>query len=164
MRVNSEKRLTFAFYSLNMTGMSSMSLALGRPVSPWLEMGAYEALWTDFGTWFKSLAEKFREHPGSLPSDFVADRSQAYAFSERTLKLLEKGGVTRFGVRVHGTGDYPARLRDAEYPLEVLYYQGWWDLIATRGVAIAFGRRNKTRQKTGQVLSKRPIYCYLRSR
>ena len=119
-----------------------MTLALSRPVSPWLEMGAYEALWADLGTWFKSLAEKFRQNPGSLPSDFVADRSHAYEFSERALKLLEKGGVKRFGIRVHGAGDYPVRLRDAEYPLEVLYYQGWWDLIATRGVAIVGARKS----------------------
>jgi DNA processing protein len=118
-----------------------MSLALTRPISPWLEMGAYEALWADFGTWFKSLAEKFSANPGSLPSDFVADRGHAYAFSERAAKLLENGGVKRFGIRIHGAGDYPARLRDAEYPLEVLYYQGWWDLIATRGVAIVGTRK-----------------------
>lgn len=118
-----------------------MSLALSRPISPWLEMGAYEALWADLGTWFKSLAEKFRANPGSLPSDFIADRSHAYEFSERALRLFEKGGVKRFGIRVHGAGDYPARLRDAEYPLEVLYYQGWWDLIATRGVAIVGTRK-----------------------
>jgi DNA processing protein len=104
-------------------------------------MGAYEALWADLGTWFKSLAEKFGENPGSLPSDFVADKSHAYAFSQRALQLLEKGGVNRFGVRVYGAGDYPIRLRDAEYPLEVLYYQGWWDLIATRGVAIVGTRK-----------------------
>lgn len=118
-----------------------MSLALTRSISPWLEMGAYEALWADFGTWFKSLAEKFSANPGSLPSDFVADRDHAYAFSERAARLLEKGGVKRFGIRIHGAGDYPARLRDAEYPLEVLYYQGWWDLIATRGVAIVGTRK-----------------------
>ena len=121
--------------------MASLSLALSRPISPWLEMGAYEALWADFGTWFKSLAEKFQANPGSLPSDFVADREHAYSFSERALKLLEEGGVNRFGVRVHGAGDYPIRLRDAEYPIEVLYYQGWWDLIATRGVAVVGTRK-----------------------
>jgi DNA processing protein len=104
-------------------------------------MGAYEALWADQRTWFKSLAEKFRENPGSLPSDFVVDQSHAYSFSRRALALLEKGGVKHFGVRVHGAGDYPNRLRDAEYPIEVLYYQGWWDLIATRGVAIVGTRK-----------------------
>jgi DNA processing protein len=121
--------------------MASFSLALNRPISPWLEMGAYEALWSDFGTWFKSLAEKFEANPGALPSDFVTDRDHAYDFSKRALSLFEKGGVTRFGVRVNGAGDYPARLRDAEYPLEVLYYQGWWDLIGTRSVAIVGTRK-----------------------
>jgi DNA processing protein len=121
--------------------MASFSLALNRPISPWLEMGAYEALWADFGTWFKSLAEKFQANPGALPSDFVTDRNQAYDFSKRALSLLEKGGVSHFGVRVHGAGDYPSRLRDAEYPIEVLYYQGWWDLIDSRGVAVVGTRK-----------------------
>jgi DNA processing protein len=118
-----------------------MPMTLDRPISPWLEMGAYEALWSDWKIWFKPLAEKFQQNPGSLPSDFVPDQSKAYSFSERALGLLEKGGVKHFGVRVFGSGDYPVRLRDAEYPIEVLYYQGWWDLIATKSVAIVGTRK-----------------------
>ncbi len=124
-----------------MASMASPSLALSRPISPWLEMGAYEALWSDNGTWFKSLAEKFRAHPGSLPSDFVPDRAQAYSYSDRAFQLLGKGGVGRFGIRVHGSGDYPLKLRDAEHPVEVFYYQGWWDLIETRAVAVVGTRK-----------------------
>jgi DNA processing protein len=38
---------------------------------------------------------------------------------------------------MHGAGDYPEGLRDAEYPLEFLYYQGNWDLVySPRRVAI----------------------------
>jgi len=92
--------------------MTSMSLA--RPISPWLEMGAYELLWSDLGAWFKSLAEKFRAHPGSIPSDFVPDRARAHTFSQRVLSLFEKGGVAKFGIRINGAGDYPRSLRDAE--------------------------------------------------
>jgi DNA processing protein len=119
-----------------MTGLS-----LARPISPWLEMGAYEAMWSDVGSWFKSLAVKFQSRPGSLPSDFVPDRERAYTYSERALSLLKKGGVSRFGLRINGAGDYPANLRDAEYPVEMLYYQGWWDLIETRCVAVVGTRK-----------------------
>jgi DNA processing protein len=131
--------------------MSSLSLA--RPISPRLEMGAYEALWSDFGSWFKSLAEKFRQNPGSIPSDFVPDRQRAYEFSDRALMILRKGGVEKFGVRINGAGDYPVRLRDAEYPVEMFYYQGWWDLIETRCVAVVGTRKpSRNAQKRARQL------------
>jgi DNA processing protein len=37
--------------------------------------------------------------------------------------------------------DYPERLRDAEYPVELLYFRGIWDLAETPSVAIV-GTRN----------------------
>jgi DNA processing protein len=120
--------------------MSAASFNLARPVSPWLEMGAYEALWSEVGAWFKSLAEKFQAHPGALPSDFIPEKD-AYDFSKRTWDILKKGGVRRFGVRVHGSGEYPTRLRVAEYPVEVIYYQGWWNLIEARSVAVVGTRQ-----------------------
>jgi len=124
-----------------MINMTESSLALDRPISPWLEMGAYEALWSEVGAWFKSIADMFRAHPGAVPSDFVLDKGVAYRFSERTLALLQSGGVRRFGVRIHGAGDYPIKLRAADHPVEVLYYQGWWDLIATRCIAVVGTRK-----------------------
>lgn len=129
--------------------MTESSLALSRPISPWLEMGAYEAMWSEVGAWFKSIADKFRAHPGSVPSDFVPDKSVAYTFSNRARALLRNGGVQRFGVRIHGAGDYPIRLRVADHPVEVLYYQGWWDLIETRCIAVV-----GTRKPTSVAISK----------
>lgn len=121
--------------------MTESSLALSRPISPWLEMGAYEAMWSEAGAWFKSIADKFRAHPGSVPSDFVPDKRVAYSFSDRARTLLRNGGVLRFGVRIHGAGDYPIRLRAAEHPVEVIYYQGYWDLIGTRSIAVVGTRK-----------------------
>jgi DNA processing protein len=51
--------------------------------------------------------------------------------------------VTRYGVRVHGAGEYPQKLRDAAHPIELLYYQGWWDLAESRSVAVV-GTRQPT--------------------
>ena len=53
-----------ASYAIELPG------SLMRAVSPYREMGAYEALWSEFRTTFKWIADKFREHPGSVPSDF----------------------------------------------------------------------------------------------
>lgn len=44
---------------------------LADSISPLVEMGAYEALWTRPEASFKSLAELFQSHEGSVPSDHV---------------------------------------------------------------------------------------------
>lgn len=45
---------------------------------------------------------------------------------------------------MHGAGDYPEKLRVADHPIELLYFQGWWDLVnSPRSVAVV-GTRNPT--------------------
>ena len=119
---------------------------MDRAISPFLELGAYEALWSgNVGTsvTFKSLAKKFESAPGSTPSDFVsADISKSYA-TEVHHRLTE-AGIKNYGIRVQGAGEYPDRLRDADYPVALLYYQGWWDLVnSPRSVAVV-GTRHPT--------------------
>jgi len=121
--------------------MNSLSLSLSNPISPAFELGAYEALWTGVGVWFKNLAERFRAHPGALPSDLLANPDEALRFSSKTRELLRDRGVAHFGVRINGAGEYPLKLRDAQYPVELLYYRGWWDLVETRSVAIVGSRK-----------------------
>jgi DNA processing protein len=106
-----------------------------QAISPLKEMGAYEALWAKPETSFKSLAQKFREFPDRLPSDFVRDYESDY-FARFVLGMLRDAGVRQFGVRVHRAGEYPEKFRDAEDPVEVLYYRGWWDLVDTPSVAV----------------------------
>ena len=38
-------------------------------------------------------------------------------------------------------GAYEALWSDAEYPVELLYFQGFWDLVETRSVAIVGTRK-----------------------
>ena len=38
----------------------------------------------------------------------------------------------------------PQKLRDAAHPIELLYYQGWWDLGGIRSVAVV-GTREPTK-------------------
>ena len=123
-----------------------MQLELGRAdfearaVSPFREMGAYEALWSQPGTTFRSLAERFARRPGSVPSDFVP-RAEAEACAAFVQRRFAAAGVARFGVRVHGAGEYPPQLRDAAHPVALLYYQGWWDLASSPAVAVVGTRR-----------------------
>jgi DNA processing protein len=124
--------------------MATASLPTLRSIAPLKEMGAYEALWAKPDTSFTSLAAKFRDHPGFLPSDFVSDHEAQY-FSEVVRGMLRDAGITKFGVRVYRAGEYPQKLRDAEDPVELLYYRGWWDLVETRSVAVV-GTREPSAQ------------------
>jgi len=112
---------------------------LGRAISPRRELGAYEALWAKEGTWFKSIADGFREHQDALPSDFVSE-ADVEKYARLALGAIRAAGIKHFGVRVHGAGEYPRKLRDAEHPIELLYFQGLWDLVNTRCVAVVGAR------------------------
>jgi len=112
-----------------------------RAVSPFIELGAYEALWEEPKASFKTLADRFAKRTGTLPSDFV-ERSNAARYANEVHARLIDAGIKNYGVRVHGAGEYPQRLRDAEYPVELLYFQGWWELVnSPRSVAVV-GTRN----------------------
>lgn len=110
------------------------------PISPMREMGAYEALWLEQGASFKKIAERFASDETALPSDFVSTEAYSQAAQE-VLARLKKTGVHRFGVRIHQAGDYPEKLRDARHPVELLYYQGEWELTETRSVAVVGSRQ-----------------------
>jgi DNA processing protein len=108
---------------------------VARAVSPRRELGAYEALWAREGTWFKSLAENFRVHEGAIPSDFVSV-ADIEKYARLAVGAIRDAGIRHFGVRIHGAGEYPQKLRDADHPVELLYFQGAWELVNTRCVAI----------------------------
>ena len=123
-------------------------LPLGGPrfgfhaVSPFTEMGAYEAIWAEEKVSFKTLSERFSAHPRSAPSDFVAPgKADEYAHSVKD--RLAEAGIDRFGVRLNGAAEYPAKLRDAAYPVELLYFVGHWDLAWSPSVAVV-GTRHPT--------------------
>ena len=113
-------------------------------ISPLREIGAYEALWDEKGATFKTISEKFSATPNALPSDFVST-SKASEYAEFVLKKFGDALINHFGVRIHGAGEYPQKLRDAVYPIELLYYQGWWDLVSSRSVAVV-GTRKPTNE------------------
>ncbi|MGO8868138.1 MAG: DNA-processing protein DprA [Alphaproteobacteria bacterium] len=115
-----------------------------RAISPLREMGAYEALWDDPATTFKTLSEMFAKRPGAVPSDFVPP-ARAWERAAFVQRRFHEAAVERFGVRVHGAGEYPEKLRDAAHPVELIYYQGWWDLAASRSVAVV-GTREPTEE------------------
>ncbi|MFC3692132.1 DNA-processing protein DprA [Chenggangzhangella methanolivorans] len=110
------------------------------PIDAALELGAYEALWAGDRASFKSLAERFSSGDGVRPSDLVPE-SEARAYAARVVDRLRALIGSRFDVRVFGEADYPNKLRDATYPIELLYFQGNWDLVHSRSVAVVGTRK-----------------------
>ena len=129
-----------------MTG--KLALEDSRPrlcaVSPFREMGAYEMMWCEPNTTFASLTRRFAQSPHGLPSDFVS-QEEALACSSYVKDRFEQADVRQFGVRVQGAGEFPPQLRDAAHPIALLYYQGWWDLVASPSVAVV-GTRKPTKE------------------
>jgi DNA processing protein len=111
-----------------------------QPIDAALEVGAYEALWTAKDASFKSLAERFAGNPGIRPSDLVPE-GEARRVGTRVIAKLRERIDARFDVRMHGELDYPEKLRDATHPVELLYFQGAWELIWTRCVAVVGTRK-----------------------
>jgi DNA processing protein len=66
---------------------------------------------------------------------------EARRIGARVIAKLRDRTSRRFDVRLHGELDYPAKLRDATYPVELLYFQGHWDLAYTRSVAVVGTRK-----------------------
>lgn len=128
-----------------MTGASL--LAANRSSGPFvdtidatLELGAYETLWCEHNASFKTIAEKLTQHSDARPSDFVPEE-EARETGQRVVAKLRERVNGWFNLRLHGELDYPQRLRDATHPVELLYFQGWWDLIDTPSVAVVGSRK-----------------------
>ena len=125
-----------------MGALFNQSSIFENSISPWLEMGAYEYLWAQQGTTYKSIADLFRKDPSALLSDF-APYSEAMKYADEAFNLINKLNSNKFGVRVSKSLEYPYKIRQAEHPNELLYYQGFWELTESKCVAVV-GTRNPT--------------------
>jgi DNA processing protein len=104
------------------------------------ELGAYEALWMRERASFRTLARLFRSRAGARLSAFVPE-AEADRWGRTALALARDAGIGSFGLLVHGMPEYPARLRDAAHPIELLYFQGDARILSRPGVAIVGTRR-----------------------
>lgn len=111
-----------------------------KSIAPLRELGAYEVLWSRTGASFKSIAERFATVPDALPSDLV-NEAETSEMANQVLAILGRKGIKRFGIRIHGAGEYPMKLRQAMHPVELLYYRGIWDLVETPCVAVVGTRK-----------------------
>ncbi|MBK1735575.1 DNA processing protein DprA [Halorhodospira abdelmalekii] len=105
------------------------------PISPLVELGAYEALCCSEKTTLKELAQISNHDPDARLSDFV-NTEQAYAHAQQAIETIHASGVDDFDVLLHGSANYPLQLHDAEYPPPLLYYSGRRELLAVPSVAV----------------------------
>ena len=105
-----------------------------------LELGAYEMMWTEKNASFRTIAARFASLEDSRPSHFVPEELAREAGKRVTEKLRRRVGGW-FNLRLRGELEYPEKLRDASDPVELLYFQGWWDLIDSRSVAVVGTRK-----------------------
>jgi len=113
---------------------------LESAVSPEKEMAAYESLWCEPKASFKTIADKFREAKNVLPSQLVTPEN-IEKYHNILKELFDKYQIESMGIRVNGINEYPEKLRDALNPIEVFYFQGWWDLIDSPSIAIVGSRK-----------------------
>lgn len=114
------------------------------PIYPLQEIIAYEALWANDKTSFKSLASMFAQNPGARPSDFI-DKNKIQELTEIQNVILESWKNYKINFLFNGTYDYPTKLREAKEPVEVLYYKGNLDYLKTECIAIV-GTRNPSEE------------------
>jgi len=114
-------------------------------ISPIEEIAAYETLWEQDKASFKKIAEIFRKNPGSKPTDILNESQYFKNLSKilETISTLRSVNKYRPNLLINGTYNYPEKLRDANDPVELLYYTGNLDLIYSKSVAIV-GTRNPT--------------------
>ena len=121
--------------------MDQTAQGLDQSFSPFKELCAYEALWNEAGATTKKIAEKFSSAL-TYPSDLVHE-SIYEKLKEFLLSAADPSRLPGFSVVFKGGSDYPVRLLDAKYPVELLYYQGYWDLAHSNCVAV-IGTRKPT--------------------
>ena len=118
---------------------------VGRAVSPFLELRGSRS---SVGPQQRKLQDDRRDVCESARCFAVGFRRReaATSYANDVHLRLKEAGVDHYGVRVHGAAEYPTRLRDAEYPIELLYYQGWWELVNSPRSIVIVGTRSPTNE------------------
>ncbi len=105
-----------------------------------IEIGAYEALWLEDGTTFKTVSERVEASPRGMPSELV-ELERAEVCARDVAARFKKSGLGDVETHLLGEPGYPAKLCDARHPLRAFYYRGDWSLVDTPTVAVVGARQ-----------------------
>ena len=112
-----------------------------KALCPTDEMFAFEKFWLEDTTAsFKKIAEQFKNDGVMGIVDLVVDRDFS-DLKDDFQKAIETVNIEDYGIKLFGTYDFPEGLYDAKYPIPLLYYQGNWDLIYNKSIAIIGTRK-----------------------
>lgn len=109
-------------------------------IYPFEELVAYETLWANPRETLKNIKTQFLNR-NILPSAILNEKNDIFYIdiSRKVREFLkEKKG---FSICLKGDLQYPERLLDANYPLELFYYKGDIELLSTRCVSIVGSRK-----------------------
>ena len=96
-------------------------------ISPYKELVSYEYLWAKDNSTLKNISELFAK--GLLPSKVVEDNQNFFekdkyneveSFIDKKIDKLKN----KFSIMINGNYQYPIGLRDAKYPINLIYYRG----------------------------------------
>jgi DNA processing protein len=72
----------------------------------------------------------------------LVDIEQAQVAAKNALAIIQNSEIGSFGIRLYAASQYPERLRDAAEPVELLYFQGAWELTEIpKAIAIVGSRK-----------------------
>ena len=115
-------------------------------ISPYEELLAYEILWTEKKASFKRLAESL-SLKNILPSQ-VLNEQYGSLFEHELRSLVEdylQPRLNNFSIMLKENYQYPRRLLDAKYPIDLFYYRGDLGLLDTPCISIV-GTRDNTEE------------------
>jgi DNA processing protein len=139
----------------------------GSIISPYIELGAYEALWATMPSpSFRKIAKALYGY-GEKPSFYIetgdikkrmADEYAEYVWGQIT-SFMPKAPT---GIVPRGSADYPETLLDAEYPVEMLYYKGDISLLNYPKRVAVVGSRKATHE--GLKDARRIAHCLVNNK
>jgi DNA processing protein len=110
-------------------------------ISPAHEIGSYEALWMRHPS-VNRVADIFKRFNHALPSVVAHEEGVQLEEIEQTKsKVNSLMPLRSFSALFYDDFEYPRRLKDANYPVEVLYYRGILDLLSSRSVSVVGSRK-----------------------
>lgn len=113
---------------------------LKNAYSPYEEMIAYEVLCSLKGNTTKRVSELFAEHK-TLPSALLKYENGLFEDNlKEAVKEFINAKLGSFSVMLNNSFQYPERIRDAQYPLELFYYKGDIGLLESKAISIVGAR------------------------
>ena len=142
-----ESMSSISEYSSNSSPFSSQSMYNYKIISPFKELLAYEFLWAQEKSSLKKISEILSKQD-KLPSDVINEISPdffgEFQLRKTTIEDYIKSKIKsspRFSFLLKESPQYPVKLLDAKYPINLFYYRGNPDLSNSNCVSVVGTRK-----------------------